>query len=112
MVIFSAILLALTLLLSFVHAVGPGVDLKYSKYRGKELGNGVTQWLGMRYASPPLKDLRFKPPKDPLSTRTVQDASDVSPFLTYWRHSTLTHSVRSKMHRNKDQGRQYWQDRL
>ena len=82
MVIFSVILLALTLLLSFVHAADPVVDLQYSKYRGKELGNGVTQWLGMRYASPPLKDLRFKPPKDPLSTRTVQDAGDVSPFPT------------------------------
>ncbi|KAI8661321.1 Carboxylic ester hydrolase [Fusarium keratoplasticum] len=76
MVIFSAIFLALTLLLSFVHAADPVVDLQYSKYRGKELGNGVTQWLGMRYASPPLRDLRFKPPKDPLSTRTVQDAGD------------------------------------
>ncbi|RSL71558.1 hypothetical protein CEP54_001360 [Fusarium duplospermum] len=77
--IFSVILWALTLLSSFVYAVDPVVDLQYSKYKGKELGNGVTQWLGMRYASPPLKDLRFKPPKDPLSTRTVQDASDFGP---------------------------------
>lgn len=76
--IFSVIIPALTLLLSFVHAVDPVVDLQYSKYRGKELGNGVTQWLGMRYASPPLKGLRFKPPKDPPLTRAVQDASDVS----------------------------------
>lgn len=82
MVLLYAVLLASTLLSSFVHAVDPVVDLQYSKYRGKKLGNGVTQWLGMRYASPPLRDLRFKPPKDPLSTRTVQDASDVSPFLT------------------------------
>ncbi|KAJ4314018.1 hypothetical protein N0V84_009125 [Fusarium piperis] len=74
--IFFVTLLASTLLLSLVHAVDRRVDLQYSKYRGKELGNGVTQWLGMRYASPPLKDLRFKPPKDPLSTRVVQDASD------------------------------------
>ncbi|PQE21386.1 triacylglycerol lipase protein [Rutstroemia sp. NJR-2017a BBW] len=42
------------------------VDLGYSKYQGTNLGNGVSQWLGIRYAAPPLGDLRFRAPRDPL----------------------------------------------
>lgn len=33
-----------------VYAVDPIVDLSYSKYEGTELTNGVSQWLGIRYA--------------------------------------------------------------
>ncbi|KAM5345173.1 hypothetical protein ACJ41O_011035 [Fusarium nematophilum] len=73
---YNCLFLAVALLSSLAHAVDPVVDLSYSKYRGKDLGNGVTQWLGMRYAAPPLDDLRFKPPEDPIRTRAVQDASD------------------------------------
>ncbi|KAF4466813.1 cholinesterase precursor [Fusarium albosuccineum] len=76
MELYSFFLLATTLLAPFVAAVDPVVDLGYSKYKGKDLGNGVTQWLGVRYAAAPLKDLRFRPPQDPVRTTTVQDASD------------------------------------
>jgi hypothetical protein len=31
-------------------AVDPIVDLSYSKYEGTALPNGVSQWLGIRYA--------------------------------------------------------------
>ncbi|KAK8064298.1 triacylglycerol [Apiospora saccharicola] len=34
-------------------AVDPLVDLKYTKLQGTPLGNGATQWLGVRYAAPP-----------------------------------------------------------
>ncbi|KAF5007159.1 hypothetical protein FDECE_6512 [Fusarium decemcellulare] len=76
MELYSFLLLATTLLVPFVAAVDPVVDLGYSKYKGKDLGNGVTQWLGVRYAAAPLKDLRFRPPQDPIRTTAVQDASD------------------------------------
>jgi len=33
-----------------VYAVDPIVDLSYSKYEGTALTNGVSQWLGIRYA--------------------------------------------------------------
>ncbi|KAH7002219.1 Alpha/Beta hydrolase protein [Ilyonectria destructans] len=68
--------LAVLPLLRSVNAVKPLVDLGYSKYEGKELSNGVTQWLGVRYAAPPLGDLRFSLPQDPTRNDTIQDASN------------------------------------
>lgn len=53
------------------------VDLLYSEYRGVALSNGITQWLGMRYAAPPVGDLRFMPPKDPVHTKGVVMADQV-----------------------------------
>lgn len=56
----SNILLA-TLFLTFAGASDPVVDLSYSKYsRGKQLNGGITQWLSVRYAAPPLGLSRFK----------------------------------------------------
>ncbi|KAF4120899.1 Carboxylesterase type B [Geosmithia morbida] len=46
-------------------AVDTSVDLGYSTYIGTALSNGLTQWLGIRYAAAPLGDLRFEPPQDP-----------------------------------------------
>jgi hypothetical protein len=53
---------------SGVAAVDSYVHLDYSSYNGVALPNGVTQWLGIRYAAPPLGDLRFAAPQDPPST--------------------------------------------
>ena len=58
-------------------AVSPTVDLGYAKYRGEALPNGLTQWLGMRYAAPPTGRLRFEPPEDPEHERSVQLADKV-----------------------------------
>ena len=57
---------------------GPVIDLGYAKYQGNRPGTGVDEFLGMRYAKPPLGNLRFRAPLDPLSEFTVQDASKVS----------------------------------
>jgi Carboxylesterase family len=54
------------------------VDLGYSKYQGAYAPNGVSQWLGIRYAAPPVGDLRFRAPADPLLNDTVQIADTVS----------------------------------
>lgn len=44
------------------------LDLGYSRYQGISLHNGVDEFLGMRYAKPPLKDLRWRAPEDPEHT--------------------------------------------
>ncbi|ELR02396.1 hypothetical protein VC83_02545 [Pseudogymnoascus destructans] len=42
------------------------VDLGYTQYKGFRTPNGIDKWFGMRYAAPPLGDLRFRAPQDPL----------------------------------------------
>ncbi|KAF4450418.1 hypothetical protein F53441_6417 [Fusarium austroafricanum] len=69
------LVLLAVLFVPFSQAVDPTVDLGYSKYKGNVLGNGVSEWLGVRFAAPPVKDLRFKLPQDPIRTKAVQDAT-------------------------------------
>ena len=64
-------------------AVKPVVDVGYTRYRGTELSNGITQWLGMRYAAPPLGNLRFRAPADPPVNSTTQNANKVCGCHTY-----------------------------
>ncbi|RAL08273.1 carboxylesterase estA [Aspergillus homomorphus CBS 101889] len=61
-------------------ASSPTVDLGYSKYQGTRLAGGVDQFLGMRYAAPPLGDLRFRAPQDPIKNRTLQAATEYGPI--------------------------------
>lgn len=73
------------LLLSFAGltaAVDPLVALKYTKVQGTALGNGATQWLGVRYAAAPVGALRFAAPIDPPATApdTVVDATKFQPI--------------------------------
>lgn len=64
--------------------VQPVIDLGYSQYEGTALSSGVNQFLGMRYAAPPLGDLRFRAPVDPLNTTGIQSATAVySLFLIF-----------------------------
>lgn len=58
------------------------VDLGYAQYQGMALENGITQWLGMRFAAPPLGDLRFRAPADPLPEEGVVQAFTVSSLLS------------------------------
>ena len=66
-----------SLLFATVLGVDPLVNLSYASYKGTALSNGVTQWLGLRYAAPPLGNLRFRAPADPLKNDTIQLASEV-----------------------------------
>ena len=61
-----------------VAAVDSVVDLGYAKYQGRIVGDGTTQWLGMRYAQAPLGKLRFRAPVEPGVVKGVQDASKVN----------------------------------
>ena len=64
--------------LSVAAAVNPLVDLGYTKYLGLAIPAGITQWLGIRYAAPPVGNLRFRAPADPVVNNTVQIANQVS----------------------------------
>ncbi|KAJ6783830.1 hypothetical protein PWT90_09290 [Aphanocladium album] len=56
-------------------AVPETVSLPYANYTGLALPNGITQWLGMRYAAPPTGNRRFRPPEDPEVETTAQSAN-------------------------------------
>jgi len=52
------------------------VNLGYTSYEGSTV-SGVTQWLGMRFAAPPVGALRFAAPQDPLPVEGIQQATKV-----------------------------------
>ncbi|KZT55207.1 alpha/beta-hydrolase [Calocera cornea HHB12733] len=76
--------LSLLLLVSaFAHSalsVYPLVDLGYSKFLGTAQSNGVTSWWGLRFAAPPLGNLRFSAPQAPLYNGTLQIANTHGPL--------------------------------
>lgn len=55
----------------------PIVQLGYGAYEGTKLRNGVDQFLGMRYAAPPLGDLRWREPEPPQKHSAIQHADTV-----------------------------------
>ena len=55
------------------------VDLGYSVYKGTTLKNGQNQFLGIRFAAPPVGDLRFRKPQSPLPTKGIQAATAFRP---------------------------------
>ena len=59
-------------------AVEQVVNLGYASYQGASLSNGITQWLGMRYAAAPVGNLRFAAPQDPPPVDGVQSAYQVA----------------------------------
>ena len=77
---YSALFTSLALLSVSAVAISPVVDLNYTSYRGTANSNGVTQWLGIRYAAPPLGDLRFRAPQDPLQKKSTVDADSFGPI--------------------------------
>ncbi|PWY84293.1 EstA precursor [Aspergillus eucalypticola CBS 122712] len=62
------------------HSGQPVVDLDYAKYQGVRLEGGVDEFLGMRYASPPIGELRFRAPRDPSASQTLQSATEYGPI--------------------------------
>lgn len=57
----------------------PIIDLGYAKYEGTFLDASVNQFLGMRYAAPPLGDLRWREAENPLHENGVQPAKEFAP---------------------------------
>lgn len=86
-------MIVLALVLSLTHLVSPWplaavvdpnpiVSLDYATYQGAALDTGVTQYLGMRSAAPPVGDLRWRAPEDPATVSGVQDATQVGQCST------------------------------
>ena len=55
------------------------VDLGYATYQGTAQSNGQNQFLGIRFAAPPLGNLRFRKPQPPVVTPGVQQADTFGP---------------------------------
>ncbi|KAH8831368.1 Alpha/Beta hydrolase protein [Flagelloscypha sp. PMI_526] len=72
--------LTLLLGLSAVVTCSSTIDLGYAKYVGTPLEAGVTQFLGMRYAAPPLADRRWRAPADPLKEEHPVEATTHGPL--------------------------------
>lgn len=53
-------------------------DLGYAKYKGVAGPGGIASWRGIRYAAPPVGNLRFSAPEDPPTEKKVQNANEVS----------------------------------
>ena len=70
-------LLSVALRASSSLAVDDVVDVGYASYRSQELENGLSQWLGIRYTSAPVGDLRFMPLQDPEVHDEIQPADKV-----------------------------------
>ena len=75
------VLLYLALLLQLAAAVNMTVDLGYARYRGKDVGDGVYRWAGMRYARSVSRvdGLRFTAPQEPIEelNKVTSNASEV-----------------------------------
>ncbi|KAH8656673.1 triacylglycerol lipase [Tricladium varicosporioides] len=63
------------------NGIRPMVNLGYANYQGSINQAGISQFLGMRYAAPPLGNLRFRAPQDPLNEiDEPQDAISYKPI--------------------------------
>jgi para-nitrobenzyl esterase len=49
-------------------------ETRYGKVRGTEIADGVLAWRGIPYATPPVGDLRFRPPEAPAPWGGARDA--------------------------------------
>ena len=76
----TSLLLPVAATLQTATAVSPVVHLNYTTFRGTALENGITQWLGIRFAAPPLGDLRFREPQSPLPESGIVDADAFRPI--------------------------------
>lgn len=95
------------------HSGQPVVDLKYAKYQGVRLEGGVDEFLGMRYASPPIGDLRFRAPRDPSANQTLQSATEVIFWLSVLMSTDtplILFPVWANLHRGR-RGRVAWRNK-
>lgn len=89
LVLFICLLLFLHNISQSAEATGSLVNLGYAKYKGVQNPGGITHWLGMRYAAPPLGNLRFAAPEEPVKERKQQHANKVYTSLTFHFHFQL-----------------------
>ena len=73
-------------------------------YQGhsSEHASGITVFKGIAYASPPVRDLRWKPPASPIPFAGVRDASRVGPACWQARNSDASLYARGNLERSED----------
>ncbi|KAJ3995089.1 Alpha/Beta hydrolase protein [Lentinula boryana] len=76
----------LSLLCAVVSSAGaagnsvPVIDLGYAQYQGAfDSTNNLTNYLGIRYAAPPIGDLRWKAPQSPAINNSVIQQANTQP---------------------------------
>ena len=62
--------------------LGPKVDLGYTTVQGLSYPGGISQWLGVRYAQPPVGNLRFAEPQNLSADPNLQMVTQVSPLYS------------------------------
>ncbi|KAI1195409.1 vacuolar triacylglycerol lipase [Nemania serpens] len=72
------------------------VNTTCNTYTGVASSDGFAQWLGIRYAAPPVGDLRFMPPKDPSCSDGVQLANNTHGKLCLATNASPTDSKTSE----------------
>ncbi|KAG1838521.1 Alpha/Beta hydrolase protein [Suillus subalutaceus] len=77
LLVVSQVLLALEALSAPAATVStPIVNLAYAQYQGSvDTATNITSFLGIRYAAPPVGDLRWAAPQPPLAVSGVQQAT-------------------------------------
>ncbi|KAF2091790.1 putative triacylglycerol lipase [Saccharata proteae CBS 121410] len=74
-----AVGLEISVFVGHTAAVQSIISLDYATYQGTSTSDGISQWLGIRYAAPPLGHLRFSAPEDPDTVDDVQQADQHGP---------------------------------
>ncbi|EGN99360.1 hypothetical protein SERLA73DRAFT_108823 [Serpula lacrymans var. lacrymans S7.3] len=65
------------------NASSPIVDLGYAQYQGTlDTSTNITSFLSIRYAAPPIGELRWQAPQPPLATSGIQQATE-NPNMCY-----------------------------
>ena len=82
-IIASTVLLIAALTTSLPHtsnasSIGSTVRLSYGTYTGGQASVDVNMFLGLRFALPPVDDLRWRAPIPPASFESTQNATAVS----------------------------------
>ncbi|MCJ1381989.1 hypothetical protein MMC17_005101 [Xylographa soralifera] len=75
----SILIIFVAFYLPFTNAVDRVVSLTNGRYQGTILSNGLTSWLGMRYAAAPVGSLRFAAPQDPPTHDGIEAANSQAP---------------------------------
>ncbi|KAF8124709.1 Alpha/Beta hydrolase protein [Boletus edulis] len=79
----SSISLVNTATITITNVTTPIVDLGYAKYQGYfDTQTNITSFLSVRYAAPPLGNLRFQAPQPPVPEPGIQPATQ-NPNMCY-----------------------------